>query len=264
MTTQNLAFQFKNFYQFTLLLALALLLMGCGAKKNLSQGSMDLSSRLDANNPGSTDPGLLAECSAIPENNAVNMKGVVSLFYHNQSVLNEWIRFKLNRVPTGITASNSQYFQLYRWGIDSSGKKVTDDGQAIPIYFQLKGTGEYLNTSPEKTVSRNTIQRIITDKKLGDRGINTTNFFQAVILVLGDMDLKYDAMRIALYDSNKGTGVQAHADVLLPAFAANPNTYAQIQPNINLQKIHPNYALRQSALSDQQYWAATETLCHLF
>ena len=85
--------------------------------------------------------------------------------------------------------------------------------------------------------------------------------FDRVIIVLTGLDLQYDAIAFALYDTSVSTMASATGDVLLPAFYANPNTYKNANPNSILYTLHPNYSIASSNASEGDYKQAVDSIC---
>lgn len=241
------------------------LLGACGANKaSTGSGSSDLSSRSVPEETGPTvSEGTLADCNGFT-NTGMNMAGAVSTFYNpsTNAYIPQYIRFRFTQAPLEV-ATSSRYIQFFRWGIDSNNNRIYNSTPA-PIYFQLISNGQYINSTPETTISKNTIQRLITNNNLAAQGITVDTFLSKVFLVLDGMSLEYDAMSVAVYDSSSGSSTIGYSDVLLPSFSANPNTYAKLHPNTNLQILHPNWDIRTSGYTDSQYFYRTETFCRAF
>jgi hypothetical protein len=245
-----------------LLLTAAVVLSACGSSKSVSSdiSSGDYASR---NNPGTqtSDSGLLAECNFIPENTS-NIEGRMTTYYDPTTGAfdSTHVRLKFDRVPLNILTGNNIYIQIFRWYADANGKK-TFNSQATGFYFQLRSGKQYLNASPLKTISKATLQNIITDKGLAAQGVTMNNFFEKVLLILEGVDMTYDGLSFAVYDSNKGSSALAAHDALIPAFSANPNTYALNHEASVLQSLHPFWSSRSSGWSDDQYRQASMNYC---
>lgn len=246
------------------LLALCLpLVTACGASKSGGKStSTDLASRDNPSN-GSSNGGsntkVYAECTPIKENNA-DIEGRLTTFYHPTSgaFYPEYIRLKFDRLPAEVTTTSTHYMQLFKWYIDASGKRKYATS-SVGFYFQLKSNKKYLNSTPLNVISKATLQNIITDNGIGS-SVTLTNFFDKVILVLEGMSLNYDAVAFALYDESKGTTAIASVDSLLPAFSANPNTYASEHSSSTLRELHPFWSYRNGNHTDEQY--RNESLNH--
>ena len=159
----------------------------------------------------------------------------------------------------------SNFIQIFRWS-ETNGTRSYNN-TAVSFVAQLKSTGEYLNNgAPWDRISKANIDSIITAKNLGAQGITAANFNTYVSFVLVGMDVQYQAMTIAFYDSTvAGAAAYNSIDVLLPSFDANPNTYASARSaNSVLPALHPNWAARNNGLSNQQYKEATAAYCAQF
>lgn len=248
------------------LIAFAISLTACGASKSGSPGvsSNDYASRNHPGNNGSGEgvsDGPLAECNFIPQNSA-DIEGRLTTFYHPTSgeFYPEYIRMQLTRVPVEITSTSSHYIQIFRWHADDSGQRQFNS-TPVGFYFYRKSTKQYMNTEPINVISKATLQNIITDNGLGSQGVTMTNFFDKFVIVMEGMDLTYDAVLFALYDQNQGSSAYASVDALLPAFSANPNTYAANHTAGILQQLHPFWSSRNTNYSDEQYRAASMEYC---
>lgn len=250
------------------LLALSLpLLTACGASKVGPQtSSADYASRnhpgnntdADGNPSGTT---VYAECAPIPDNSS-NIEGRMTTFYHPTSgeFIPEYIRLQFDLLPSEVTTTSTHYIQMFKWLVDSSGKRKYGSA-AVGFYFQLKSTKEYLNSSPLNTISKATLQNIISNKGLSSKGVSLSNFFDKVILVLDGMDLTYDAIAFAHYDDAQGSSALTWAEALLPAFAANPNSYAATHSSSILRELHPFWSYRNASHTDEQYRTESMNYC---
>jgi hypothetical protein len=83
------------------------------------------------------------------------------------------------------------------------------------------------------------------------------DFFNRVTLVPIGVDYNWSALKIVVAD---GTGSVSESDMLLPAFAANPNKYAQFHPMV-LSQLHPFWNQRTQNLSDADWESRGRTYC---
>ncbi len=247
------------------LIAFSVGLVSCGpSKSGLDMSSEDFSSRADVTNPGTRNglPVALAECTAIATN-SMGLEGNLTTFYDpfSDAYIPDLIRVQLSRVPNVLMTTNNMYLQFFAYS--STAKQGRTYGESpINIVFQNKTTGRTLNeSSPVTRISKATLQKMIVDKNLSSSGVTLANFLERHIVVLKDVALSYDAVTIALYDSASGSEVQQSQDVLLPAFAANPNVYALDHDSSHLQQLHPFWSLRQSGWSDEQYRKYSYNFC---
>lgn len=239
--------------------------LGCGASKT-STGGFDLASRdipADSDNDGTLD-GLLSQCNSIPSND-LDLEGPISVYWDpfQGKFISDLIRLKFNSIPSELISSSTHYIHIFRWS-----EEVNEDRKVnnvpVEIYFQLKGTGEQINEDPVNVLSKAIVQKMIVDNNLDARGVTVSNFFDRVVMILDGMDLTYDAITIALYNSSVGSGAIDYVEVLLPAFHSNPNDYAKTHDSVALRNLHPMWPHRNSGYSDDEFWYATKELCKGF
>lgn len=243
-----------------LLLFAASFLTACGASKSSNtNGASRIAPESSFDEYSGGGSGVYSNCNSIPSN-TYGFNGPISSYYDTQAgaYIDDLIRIKFNDEPAELTTTQTHYVEIYRF----KGNHIYNQNP-VEIYFQLKGTGEWIQ-EPVTTLSRATIQQVIIDNNLGDRGYTTDNFFDGVIMTLSGMSLEWDAISIYLYDESTGTAPIGSVDALLPAFDANPNSYAVSHPEQTLQNLHPMWIYRNSGFSDLDYYNATFNLCSGF
>jgi hypothetical protein len=254
----------KIIFKAGLTLFSAIMLSACGATKTAVNGiqSTDYSSRNHPgqSNPGSSvDPGPLLECVSIPTNTS-NIEGRLTTYYDNGTFAPTWIRLKFDRLPMQVTStSNTHYLQIFRWAANASGTKSYNT-KPVTMHFLNRTTRTYLKSEePVTVISKAQIQNLIAYNNLSST--NADNFFDKYLLILEGMDLVYDAVTFAIYDSNQGTKAIANHDVLLPAFSAEPNAYAANHPQAILQQLHPYWSQRSDGLSANHFLSLSVSNC---
>lgn len=238
----------------TLILMMGLSLIACGASKvPVKNGSQ-------ASNSGVK---LYADCGGF-QKTSVSTQGAVGTFMNGTNYIPDLIRLKLVELNANVL-SGTEYIQIFRWK-ETNGTR-TFNNTPVSIVAQLKSTGAYLNNSaPWERISKANIEAVISSNSLSSQGITVANFMSNVSFVLAGMDVQYQAMSLAFYNSSTaGTAAYDSIDVLLPSFDANPNTYAATRSASSpLLAIHPNWAARTYGLSNQQYKDATDVYCAQF
>lgn len=239
----------------SLILVMGFSLIACGASKVPVKND----------NQASTNTGakLYADCGGF-QKSSLSTTGAVGTFLNGSSYVPDLIRVKLTQLNANVIAG-TEYIQIFRWK-ESNGTR-TFNNTPVSIVVQLKSTGAYLNnTSPWERISKANIEALISANNLSAQGITVSNFISNVSFVLAGMDVQYQAMSLAFYNSSTaGTAAYDSIDVLLPSFDANPNTYAATRsPSSLLLALHPNWAARTYGLSNQQYKDATDVYCAQF
>ena len=246
---------------------LAFTLIACGAsKKAVEDGSStgasrDLPGTLNTNGTVVADDGTLVGYYALCNNFSNNsVQGVLTTY--RDPVTNQYysdvIRMELKSVPTTLKTGNDVYLQIFKWQEDIPGQPVTDP-QPVSMYFQYNN-GTWLNDSPITSISKTQIENLISANNLDDLGITVNNFLDNVMIALTGMDIQYDAIMVNAYDNSLGSGATDSVNALLPAFAADPNIYAEDHAS-SLQQLHPNYDIRNSGKNEYEFYQETTGLC---
>ena len=254
----------KQLRNYIAVIAILSLLTACGASKTASSGSATSSSR---GNPETGDSGsstdgtstiaVLTECSEIDSG---GIAGEMTTYYSTAGQFVEtYIRMNITTATAAMTDDADSYVQIYRWHADASGNRVVNE-DPTKIYFVERYTGRIINiSSPAYHLSGSTISDMIANYNL--TGITASNFYERYLLVLGDIGLTYDAISIATYDASTNEALSTE-DVLLPAFAADPNDY-MTNHAIILHPLHPNYSERNGGFTDEQYKQRAELACQI-
>lgn len=229
--------------------------LSCGPSK-VTHG--DLNSR-GGETPVPNPNYLMAECNRI-EINAPSVRGQISTYYSGGQLVTTYLNVNLTTIPSQVLTTDTYYLQLYRWSERTSGQPSVNQ-VPVTMYFVMKTSGSVSNPSGSNKISKSVLQSIISSGSLGNYGVSLSNFFERHYVVLTGMDLSYDAVKVALYNSASGTAAISTGDVLLPAFYSNPNVYIAANPVPSLYQLHPNYSYRSANASENDYFAMTEQIC---
>ena len=228
----------------------SILFLGCAPKK-------ETSSSLTSRSQGPVQDGqyLLAECNRIdlPE---VSLKGQISTYYHYGQLVANYLNVNLTQVPNAVL-TGTQTIQVFRWAERQNNQRQTN---SIPVvmYFVQKGTGAVSNPNGSNVISKSQLESIISQNNLAVQSITVNNFFERHYVVLTGMETQWDAALFVLYNGSSSVG---SGSVLLPAFYSNPNIYMMANPSTALQALHPNYSLRSSNASENDFYQMTEQIC---
>jgi hypothetical protein len=230
-------------------------IIGCGAKKSgVSFSSVRAPTTSNINHS-------LGECNRINFLD-VNLFGQVGTYYDPLTRLfrEDLINMNLTTLPTELFTSSTVQVQIFRWLSRATGQRQTNQ---IPVtfYFVDKLTGATTAQTPVNQISKTTIDS--ARKTLGTTWLNVTTqqFFDRVMIVLTGMSLQYDAITLAYYNSAVGTAAVYQADVLLPAFYADPNIYKIARTAHELLLLHPNYSYINSNATDADYMNLINAIC---
>lgn len=246
---------------YIVLVTLGLSLAGCGASKTPVGDESDLSSRIDPEDEsdGTSSAGLLAECNQFHDS-SLGLKGQMSTYYENYQFVADYIRLRFENLPSDIVDTDGSYIQFFRWLEDSPGQAYTNN-EPVKMYVIKRGSAEFINEEPITSLSRNTIKAMIAEGNM--TGVTPATFFKHAILVLTGMDLRYDALMIASYNSSTDLA-KGWVGALLPAFSADPNAYEDMHSGKSLVELHPFYDRRNSGLSESQFQLMSDEYCEEF
>lgn len=180
------------------------------------------------------------------------------------------IQVRLSSTYSSVFSNSTRILKFYKWG---EGIAI-DPANAVQffLYDSITFSGlNYKNSSGNYVLLINQlndemIQNVIANNALG--GTTVDNFFSRVFIVLTDMDLRWDAVTAALYDTSTGNTALSSVDFLIPPFYANPTTYSNTRQSSaqkdTLIHLHPNYSRINDGLSDEAYLAFTKDFCQGF
>jgi hypothetical protein len=233
-------------------------LSACGPKKS---GPSTAQETLQSRSGGTLSGNSVAKCNLVSVPNA-NAEGVLKAYWTGSAYEYDRVLFKFTRTPATLTSTASISMKVMRWGYN--GSQQFTNGVPAPLKFYLNSAGVVVNeNSPVTDLSLANINNAIVSYGLGQYGVTVANFFQKISIVIDEVDMSYDALTFNFYDSSRGNSVYASGNSLIPAFHANPNTYAQQNPAPALQALHPHYANRNAGWSNALYASYFDQLCSL-
>ena len=229
-----------------LFLGLAIWLTGCSqATDNIN--FLDLSSRSTVNNTSQLQTENLSSCNAFTGG---GFSGKIKLFVQNGIADSDTMRLRLSTVPNDMEGSE-HYIQFFRWLADNQGSFLNPE--AVEFYIE----DSYSHTPISGLMTDLSMTRLST---LGQEvyGTSDTQFLLGQVnIVVTDIGQEWDALKLAHYENDS---LVSESNFLAPAFAANPNTYAQDHAPVLLQ-MHPNYASIGQNIDDRTYLGMTQGLC---
>jgi hypothetical protein len=239
---------------------LTLLIIGCGANKTTHFS--DTSRGADPDVSYGTNY-LLGECNRInmPQ---LSLTGQIGTYYNpiSMQLSSDQLTLNLTSVPADIYTSTTLQYKFYRWLERTTGQKQLN---TLPVRFQFfdKLTGTKTPNNGVDNLSKATINAARDSFGSSWLNVKTNEFFQRTMLLLTGVDMQYDAITIAMYDTSSGQNYAvAQSDLLLPPFYSNPNIYKQITPLPDLYNLHPNITLLGSNSSENDYHKLIEDICH--
>ena len=223
------------------LLAMSLL-TSCGSSMEARNG-LSMSS--------SSGSSVGAECNSFIAQ-GVSLAGGVTTYYSNKVLQESQARLRITSIDPNFDAQ-SEYVQFYRWKADATGA-TTLDSIALTFYVARASDGVIVS-GPLTSLGASAMSSIRANGGIG--GSTAQDFFAATVIVLTNVDYSWNAAKVAVY---QGTVTQAQADVLLPVFPANPNTYAANHPAV-LSALHPFWNSRTTALADADWVTRARSMC---
>jgi len=226
-----------------LFLTMVVLLTGCGA----STTPRNAASLNGAYNGGPLWPGVNtaqtqnAECNAFDMKD-IRMQGKVTTYYQNGQPQENQVRLRITGLADNFDTTSTVYFQFFRWKASSADQAEIDN---TALSFKLhKGSTNTSEISTEVLTSLNSAKLASIRTSAGMTGSSSLDFFSQNTIVISGVDYNWQALKIVLYD---GDTVLGQTDLLLPAFNANPNTYATNHA-VLLSELHPFWAQRTQAI----------------
>lgn len=242
------------------LLLFLLVLSGCGASKSTNNSPVR-GSPWQSQSGSSSSASPLGECNRV-ELSSVGLQGQIGTYYdpHTRQFQSQYLNLNFSSVPAALFSSDTIRIKMFRWS-GQSGSKVVNQ-VAVKFYFADKLNGATSQPTLVDTLSKSTLQQ--TKTSLGGTWLNVPleKIFERVLIVLTGLDLQYDVIAFALYDTAVSATPIATGDVLLPAFYANPKTYKAANPHPVLYTLHPNYPLINSNASENDYKQAIDSICY--
>jgi hypothetical protein len=220
----------------------ALATMGCGA----SSSSPSTSSAVAATTVSGT--GTDAECAGFSASGAT-LGGNIATFYNNgpnYPPSNTTVRVLINSVGADFAPASTEYIQMFRWRDPGSGAII--DQNPVPFTVVNASTGAVLLSSAN-AISGTDLTTLQSYE--GSNSSSGTTLLSQVEFLVTNVDLPWQALKIVQYTETGA--VIGSADMLLPAYLANPNEYAASHP-LDLLQLHPFYYQMSESYSDAQ-WA---------
>ncbi len=256
--------------------------MACGQTQPASTyGSSSYSSRglTTTNTNYTTIAGAsMALCSGF-DYESKSMAGLVSTYIDpntGATDLNQ-VRLRITNLPTNFINASSTKIEFHLWH-EQTRNNIVHAPSATGFKIQHKGSGYYVanlgdsyslvTSSTQATTFTEmnsgllkSIQSDINESISGFYGSDLADFFDGTIFILQNVSISYQAVSMAQYPLSGGDSIES-AEFIIPPFYANPNAYQQTHDSLNLLLLHPNYDIRSSGLTDDEYYQQTNTFCN--
>lgn len=231
---------FKGLGYFLAFLTVALL-SGCGSKMTplgtAAQNSFENTS---------------SECSLFDSVN-IRLRGKIMSYMDNVSFQDDLVRVRLQDLLSEFDSNPQVYIKFFRWS-STAGTRNYDSN---PLTFTVQ-----YDVPSRRPISGNMTQidsSIVTQLRAnaGIPGTTSVDFFNNTAIVLQGVNYNWKAVQIVVYTGNV---VSASADMLIPAFHANPNIYGLTHDGA-LNSLHPFWNQRGESLTNAQWVARAQSLC---
>ncbi len=238
---------------------LSLFLISCSSRPidGLANHASDNGTTSTTTSPGTS--ANKASCNQFSANS--NLVGKVKAYYVGGTYRSDMVRVRLTGIPDGFANADDVFIEFYRWRVSPNGA-VEQDPTPLRFRFEngstlIAGSTTYGPTGSGTNVGFNR-QALFT--ATGSQNIGKLTEYN--FLVQGtDAALGYQVLRASLTSSGNGSSMNiSYADMLIPFFEANPNTYAASHAAV-LNQLHPNWTRRTEGWTDTNYVAFTTQLC---
>lgn len=232
-------------YKLLLFVAAAVSSLSCGTSMEVRKTGQSSFSSSSSNLKG-------AECAPFAAAQGVSLAGAVTTFYLNGALQEDKIRLRISSVDAAISQPNAR-IQFFRWKTDVSGTSTLD---STPVSFYVTRLSDGMSIS--SALNSIGLSEVANLRSVGGiPGATAQEFFANTAIVLTGLDYSWNAAKIALYD---GATTIGQADVLLPVFQANPNSYAVNRSPV-LTQLHPFWAQRGTSMSEADWEAKARAYC---
>lgn len=207
----------------------ALALSGCGARKTArnKQDESTFSSRTVH------DDGIF--CNRFSSEETKLEGKMMTYTAPDGTAHDDIIRLRLNGLNNTFDTNSKYTIKIFRWSAMADGNGGTPEEAEFRLELPSSATplSGYMNYINMADVTRIKNQYGITATKAED-------FFRQVDFLVFDVDLTWDVLKIVLYEAKSASDWVSigDADALIPAFSANPNTYAEDHVAL-LTSMHP-------------------------
>lgn len=227
-------------------------LAGCGSKlqtraanTNVITSGSDWSSTVADGVAG-------AECVGF-DSTKVRLSGKVTTYYFSGKIQEDRVRVRLTGLPANFESSSGTHIKFFRWKANGDGYTEID---ATPLNIIIEAG------SPARPISGVLTSLSQADvnsfKSLVGVSGGAQDFFNQVSITVTGTDYNWQALKVVVYDDTTTVG---DVDLLLPIFAANPNTYASTHPAA-LNAYHPFWAQRgQTSMTDNDWVNRSKSAC---
>ncbi len=242
------------------------LILSAMALSACSSGTPDDSKALGSNIPGTTvttqPPGPLSfpsNCNQF-SSTSPNLMGKVKVFSDSWGHVNpNFMRLRFTSMPTNFENNDHIFIELYLWGVSPSGTIVQ---APHPAQFRLEDPTNYAprsgyfgwDSGNNTNVGFNR-QAIYTAS-----GTQSATSLTSFNILINGTTADYQVLRVVHTDTSTNPATQQYVDLLLPAFEANPNTYAGNHATV-LNPLHPLYGRRTEGWTSAQYQTFTQPYC---
>ncbi len=201
----------------------------------------------------------LAECNNI---SGGGVSGQISTYYSPTTgqIVPSYMAVNVTGVSSSLFVSSTAQIKFIGWYEKVGGSKVYN-ATGYSFYFMDKLNGATAPSQPINVLTRASLQQAMTQLNLSALGITIDQFFSRMMIVLIGVDMNWEAMTVAYYDTSVSTTAPSSGSLLLPPFDVNPATFKQYYPISDLYSLHPFMSNVSLGLTDASYTAAANQIC---
>ncbi len=202
---------------------------------------------------------LQALCAPLKMNN-VNFDSQLELYFKNGVNIPDQIYLRLKEVPADVV-SGLKYIQFFKQYEVSGGGVMTESSPVEFVFLHKNSRTEVSMNTTINSLSKGVIEQVISHNSLNNYGYTTANFLDDFDIVLRGLDLKYESLLTALYESSGSNVAIANQAALLPSYPADPNVYEKADNSSYMINLHPMIGRKGSGLSEQMFKSEIESAC---
>lgn len=155
--------------------------------------------------------------------------------------------------PSLATSLGSNALKFYKWYVRPDGTPYINP-TALKIVMRDYQSGQLI-TGEWPEISQAMVDEYV--KVYQVPAMSLQQFLANKVAIITGVEMEYDALRLSI---QSGGNQMFSMDALIPAFAANPNTYAATHSPL-LSALHPNTSVATQGWTDQIFQQRTMSYC---
>jgi len=249
----NLAYTKMSYFNLLLIIFLGWLTSGCGASMTTTDSTAGSSSSSSFMPLSTSFTSLSTQNTICNEISTANIRLDAKLRIVDGT--DDMMRVRITGLTNQFDNGANTNLQMYRWTASTDGTTSMD---SAPLTFHIEaassnGHGGNIYTQNMTQIAMSDVTTIAKNNALT---INSAeSFFNQVDVIVHGVSIDWKALKFVIYNNG---AILVSNDALLPAFAANPSTYASNHPSV-LSSLHPFHT--QLGLNDSDYLSMAQSFC---